>query len=81
MIFKLFILIISVFATSAQAPDSICSCGTFIDLKTSKIDLQPLNELLKHPSVKGRRLYTVGYYGETDVLDGIILNELYENVS
>ncbi|KAG5667638.1 hypothetical protein PVAND_015612 [Polypedilum vanderplanki] len=45
----------------------------------SKIDLQPLNELLSHQSIKERKLYVVGNYGETDVLNGVILNELYEN--
>jgi hypothetical protein len=80
-----FIIFTTIFTLTQAAkenlPESICSCGKFIDLKSSEIDMQPLNELLSHPSVKGRRLYTVGYYGETDVLSGIIVNELYENVS
>jgi phosphoribosylformylglycinamidine (FGAM) synthase PurS component len=67
--------------------DNLCNCGRFIDIKISQndqkleIDVKSLEEFLQNPLIEGRRLYVVGNYGETDVLNGVILNELYENVS
>ncbi|XP_070509080.1 chromosome partition protein Smc-like [Chironomus tepperi] len=65
--------------------ENLCNCGKFIDLKVNKIDnkyeidLKAFEEFLSNPLIQGRRLYVIGNYGETDVLSGVILNELYEN--
>ena len=66
--------------------ENLCDCGKFIDIKVTEndnkyqIDLKSLDEFLQNPLIEGRRLYVVSNYGETDVLNGVILNELYENV-
>ncbi|KAL7014128.1 hypothetical protein ACKWTF_015756 [Chironomus riparius] len=65
--------------------ENLCDCGKFIDIRVTQndnkhqIDFKSFEEFLKNPLIEGRRLYVVGNYGETDVLSGVILNELYEN--
>lgn len=64
-----------------------CNCGDFIKISSFseknnlKIDKQPFEALFDHPDVKNRRIYLIGNFGETQVLDRIILKELYTNVS
>jgi hypothetical protein len=88
MIFQSFFLLnifSSLFANKIQLNN--CNCGGFIKISSIgenqeiKINKNPLEALFDHPDVKGRRIYLVGNFGETQVLDGIILKELYTNVS
>lgn len=88
MFFQLFLLLnllTSLFANKIQLNN--CNCGGFTrissfgEFQEIKIDKNPLEALFSHPDVIGRRIYVVGNFGETQVLDGIILKELYTNVS
>lgn len=84
--FKLIFLILLPTLIAAEDQLSPCECGHFIgvssvgEMDNVKIDKQAIRKLLNHPAVIGKRFYLVGNFGETDILDSIILKELYTNV-
>lgn len=63
-----------------------CNCGSFLKIDSIgefnelKIDKTAIENLLNNETVIGRRFYLIGNFGETEVIDGVILKELYTNV-
>lgn len=64
-----------------------CNCGNYVGVGSIgenneiKIDESAIRNLLDNEAVRGRRFYLVGNFGETEIIDGLILKELYTNVS
>ena len=85
MIFKSLLIIFAIFSSFAdKIPLNNCKCDGFLAVSPRneiKFDKNPFEAFFDHPDVTGRRVYVVGSLGETQVLNEIILKELYTNVS
>lgn len=82
-------IILMIFLSEIITADNLlnpCDCGEFLGVSSVgesqnvKIDKVAIRKLLSNEAVVGKRLYLVGNFGETDILDSIILKELYTNV-
>lgn len=82
-------IILMIFLSEIITADNLlnpCDCGEFLGVSSVgesqnvKIDKVAIRKLLSNEAVIGKRLYLVGNFGETDILDSIILKELYTNV-
>ena len=85
---NLFKIILIIFLSTLISADNLlnpCDCGEFLgissvgDSNNVKIDKAAIRKLLSN-EVIGKRLYLVGNFGEAEILDSIILKELYTNV-